>query len=207
MDVDGILFVKIVQQVRGAWISWAECSSMAVRCPTTSVWRSSNWRRPASVRASSRASCACPTAASPRSSTVTRRRAASEPESSVGPDRSTASSQTSSAVSRPTVWRTTASFPGKSETGIGLTSNKATNCRLIDIYLKRKGRGKVSTDYWCYFFFFMTFRLIKEGLAERSTAPSVSAISRYLRDTSDDTKSEPTGKHSWKLISIRNYGI
>jgi hypothetical protein len=37
-------------------------------------------------------------------------------------------------------------------------------------------------------------RLIKEGLCERSTAPSVSAISRYLRDTSEDNhKSESSG--------------
>ncbi len=43
-------------------------------------------------------------------------------------------------------------------------------------------------------------RLIKEGLCERSTAPSVSAISRYLRDTSDDNhKSESSGKEQFAL--------
>ena len=110
-------FVSFLSQVRDEWTNWAVCSSTADHCRTTSDWRSSNWQLLASVRASSRANCACRTAASQRSSTDTKRRAASAPESSVAPDPSPVSSQTSSAVFRPIAWRITASSLGKSETG------------------------------------------------------------------------------------------
>jgi hypothetical protein len=36
--------------------------------------------------------------------------------------------------------------------------------------------------------------LIKEGLCDKSTAPSVSAISRYLRDTSDEANAAAATK-------------
>ncbi|XP_057372664.1 protein gooseberry-like [Daphnia carinata] len=45
-------------------------------------------------------------------------------------------------------------------------------------------------------------RLIKEGLCERSTAPSVSAISRYLRDTSEDSHSN----HKSEAAGVTNLG-
>ena len=66
-------------QARAASTNWVACSSTGVLSLIISGSRSSNWLRAVCVRASSHVNFGCPTVASVRSSTVTRRRAPSAP--------------------------------------------------------------------------------------------------------------------------------
>ena len=176
-------------QVRAELTSWAEYSSTGALCPTTPVSRSWRWPPQECVLAWSPDSYVCPTAVSPKSWTVTRRQAAFGQGSSAAVSPGLRRLRWSSA-SRNTRRRTRASSAGRSGTG----ELRRSVHRIVG------NRPNRWTDLFSY-----CSRLIKDGLCDRSNAPSVSAISRLLRGRDgDDDKKLSDGEYTIRQYCMRH---